>query len=165
MSAYEMPGGDNFSMEEARGHAVLIAPSEHVHGIQTKHTKRNNDPKGKDVIVADVVDLVTGEQFYGTMIFASKYIGRLKRSLGKLVIGVVARDAGEIGTTGKNSDGDNVAWILANPTDADKALADKFLADNPTWFTPGASAPAAAPSPEAHKDNVNEAPSDDPWAA
>ena len=113
-------GSSGVNLTDFEGKLLLITGTEHLTGEDKVKTAFGE----KDVVVADVVvlDGDETEEHSGVYGFQSKLIGVFKRHVGKRpFLGRLGK-----GDTKKNG---NYPWELKDPSDADKAVARKYLED------------------------------------
>jgi len=129
------PGRDDdapqFTNAEHLGDLLVIRVDEFVPSISTTANKPGETSKA---IRADVTvinpDGTPGTEYPDALLFGTVFVDQLKRSVGRSVCGVFE--------LGEKKPGKNAPYRLADPTDAQEALAVKAMTGKP--------APAAEPA-------------------
>ena len=138
MTQFAAPAGasDFVSLAELNGHLLLIEPLEFRTGIPTVNGVA-------DAIEVNLVDLDTGVQEYGRLLFNVALKSALKPNIGNKVLATLGQGAAKPGK--------NAPWILNAATDdasikkATDYLAGTVIAPKPLPVaSPVASAPAAS---------------------
>ncbi len=112
-------GSSGVNITDFEGKLLLVYGTEYLSGedaIQTEYGE-------KDVVVADIVvlDGDDTEEHSGVYIFQGKLIGVLKRHVGKRPY------LGRLGKGEASKKGYQKPWAFLDPSDADKAVARKFI--------------------------------------
>lgn len=112
-------GSSGVNVTDFEGKLLLVYGTEYLSGedaIQTEYGE-------KDVVVADIVvlDGDDSEEHSGVYIFQGKLIGALKRHVGKRPY------LGRLGKGEASKKGYQKPWAFLDPSDADKAVARKFI--------------------------------------
>lgn len=129
-------GGDKLALADINGHAVIVKPLAHEHGIVTSFGER-------DAIRCHVADLTTGTFHADVLLFAGGVIGALKTRIGELVLAQVAQ--------GTAKPGQSAPWMLAGMSGNPQVVqaAEAWLAANPGLLDTSFSAPATPAAPAA----------------
>lgn len=101
------------------GTLLLFTPSEHKRSVKTSMGE-------SDAVVTDIVALnddATGDEHTDVMVFQRALVGTLKRNAGtgRQILGVLDR--------GEAKKGQSAPYILNVPTDAQKDVARKYIAN------------------------------------
>lgn len=141
---FDGPGSaDTFKPVDHNGRLLLIKPKQHLTGVKTK------DYGEKEAIEADVHILdgpAAGTVLRDARLFSLWLIGQTKGNVGTGRFNLGRLFQGEA-TKG------NPPWKMADPTDADKDLARRYIASD--RYKQNTAAPVA----------VAAAPADDPWGS
>lgn len=144
---FDNPGSaDQVDWKTLEGRLLLIKPLQQLTGINTANG-------AKDAVEADVHVLdgdTAGTVCRGAYVFPLVLQGQIKGNAG-----TGRFNLGRLGK-GTAKPGQNAPWKLADPTDADKDLARRYLASD--RYKQNNAAPAPAPVAAA-------APAADPWGA
>lgn len=141
------PTGDFDRIQDQLGRLLLITPTDHLVDLITQYTKKGET---SDAIEADVVAL-DGEDgpeefddmriFQGPLIMSLKKAAKFnkaypagdpKTGFPKMILGRLARGEDKTGQLTPNLYGtaaDKRPWILTAPTEEDRVLARKWIAD------------------------------------
>lgn len=121
---------DPFDNPAAPGAGIKYEDLENRLLLITSHVQEKAIPTefgDNDAIRADVVVLdgpTAGEEISDTLLFPRVLQGQLRPN-----IGTGRKNLGRLGK-GVKKPGKNAPWLLTDPTDADKAIARAYLADN-----------------------------------
>jgi hypothetical protein len=117
--AFSAPAaGGKFSAKDHNGALLLITPTEYRENVETTFGKK--DAVAANVVVIDEKNVSGSEEIADALIFGGVLIGQTKSKIGKGMI------LGRLGQ--KPTDKGNPAWVLADPTDAEKDVARAYLA-------------------------------------
>lgn len=124
--------------------ALIITAREYLTGLTTTHSKTPGDA---EAVEADIVVLEadgTYKELPLVRIYQGGLIGQLRRTMGQMIIGRL--------TKGPSKKGE-FAWVIANATDADRALGVAYLQakanrtmQNPTPAPTAQATPASVPA-------------------
>lgn len=111
---------DTINYQELRGSLLLVSVLEALDHVPTVMT-----PPGEKspAVRADVTILdgpKAGTTLVNTLVFPKVLQGRLRPRVGKLILGRLGQGEAKVGQT--------APWVLDPPTDADRAVADRWLA-------------------------------------
>lgn len=110
--------GGSFNAADHLGKLLLITPKEYKTGIKT--TFGEKDVVVSDIVVIDEANPTGSEEIDDGFIFGGVMIGQTKPLIGKgLVLGRLGQ---------KPTDKGNPAWVLSDPTEAEKEKARAYLA-------------------------------------
>lgn len=114
-------GSSGANITDFEGKLMLVYGTEYLSGDDAINTEYGE----KDVVVADVIVFDDGgsveTEESGLYIFQGKLIGTLKRHVGKRPY------LGRLGKGEASKKGYQKPWAFLDPTDADKAVARKFI--------------------------------------
>lgn len=111
--------GGRFSAENNKDKLLLITPRSYEQGVQT--TFGAKDAVKADIVVIDETDPTRSEEIDDALLFGGVLIGQTKSFIDKgLVLGRLGQ--------GTAKPGQKPPWVLADPTDAEKDVARKYLA-------------------------------------
>jgi hypothetical protein len=109
---------DFFTIKEHVGDLVIIAPAKFTPSFPTANGER-------DAIHAEIGIVegnLEGTRWNEALLFGSKLVPQLRNKIGSVVLGRIQ--------LGEKQAGKNAPYILAKATDADKALASKWVKAN-----------------------------------
>lgn len=136
MGNYQQPGisspEDKIVWPESNGATLLFFPSGMQHGVKTAHGEA-------DAVQAKIVRLNDGRVWENALVFPTALVTQIKGAIPDgMVLGILGQ--------GENTKG-NPPWLLRPYTEADVAMADAWMAQNPRFSQPAQQeAPAAAPA-------------------
>jgi hypothetical protein len=117
--AFSAPAaGGKFSAKDHNGALLLITPTGYREGVETTYGIK--DAVSADVVIIDEQNVSNSEAITDALLFGGVLIGQTKSKIGK---GLVLGRLGQKPTTKGNP-----AWVLADPTDAEKDVARAYLA-------------------------------------
>ncbi|MFC5996928.1 hypothetical protein ACFQE5_22210 [Pseudonocardia hispaniensis] len=118
---FDGPGSSSgISWEEINGRLLLITPHSVETGIKTSYG--DTDAVRADVVVLDGPD--APDEYADTLIFPRVLQGQVRKNAG-----TGRMNLGRLGQ-GNKKPGQSPPWMLGDPTDADKAIARNYLAQN-----------------------------------
>jgi hypothetical protein len=118
---FSAPGaGGKFSAENHNGDLLLIRPTEYVKQFPT--TFGTKDVVRASVVVIDENDPANSEEIDDAILFGGVLVGQTKSKIGQPIPVL-----GRLGQ-GTAKPGQKPPWVLADPTDAEKDVARKYLA-------------------------------------
>jgi hypothetical protein len=117
---FSAPSTGGAKITDYRGSLLLITPTEYREGITT--TFGEKDAVAADVVVLDQTESGAPEELSDVLIFQGVIIGQTK---GKVNRGMVL---GRLGQRPASKPGQNPAWALEDPTEADKQAARDYIA-------------------------------------
>jgi len=110
--------GAKFDTKNHNGDLLLVTPTGYRTGIETKYGEK--DAVEAKVVVINEDDPSGSEEYDDALLFAGVLIGQTRPFINK---GIVLGRLGQ-----KETNKGNPAWVLADPTDAEKDVARKYLA-------------------------------------
>lgn len=117
--AFSAPAaGGKFSAKDYNGRLLLLTPTEYRENVETTYGKK--DAVAANVVIIDEAKVSDSEEINDALLFGGVLIGQTKSKIGKGMI------LGRLGQ--KPTDKGNPAWVLADPTDAEKDVARAYLA-------------------------------------
>lgn len=120
---------------DLEGRLLLITPLEYLTGLETEYDK-DKDAVDADVVVLDGVPDGGVETFDSMRIYQGPLIGALKRAANfnaqhpvDPATGFPKMVLGRLGQGEAKKKGFNPPWLFLPPTDEDKAVARKYIAE------------------------------------
>lgn len=111
--------GGKFSAADHNGKLLLIKPTSYETGIVT--TFGAKDAVKANIVIIDETNPTGSEEIDDALLFGGVLIGQTKSFVNKgLVLGRLGQ--------GTKKPGQQAPWVLADPTDAEKDAARKYLA-------------------------------------